>query len=92
MENLQNFQGMQGEQGLQGETIIADVCVVYTYKPYRHPLGHGHPLSPETCIECVNTYKEGYAKALPIRLSPNFAFVDNRDFGRPHITHSWEVL
>ena len=86
MEHLQNFQGMQGEQGLQGQTFIADVYVCYQYKPY------GHPLAPETRIECISTYKAGYAKALPIRLSPNFMFLNDHDFGRPHIIHSWIVL
>ena len=87
MEHLQDFQGIQGDQGLQGATLIADVCVVYTYKPYWYPSE-----MESSSVGCVSDNKEGYARASPIRLSPNFVFVDDYGFGRPHIMHSWEVL
>ena len=87
MEHLQDFQGMQGEQGLQGETIIADVYVAYTYKPNWSPSE-----MESSSVECISDNKDGYARAFPIRLSPNFMFVNDYDFGQPHIMHSWEVL
>ena len=78
---------LQGEQGLQGETVIADVYVAYHYKPYWYPSE-----MESSRVECVSDDKEGYDRASPIRLSPNFVFVDDRDFGRPHVVHSWMVL
>ena len=85
MKDLQDFQGEQGTQGVQVETIM----VRYQYKPYAFPLDI---YASKVECEYISDNKKGYARACPIRLSPNFMFVRDSDFGNPHIPHSWVVL